>query len=325
VAVAASAGGVEALRKLVSQLPADLDATLCVVLHIPPTGRSLLAPILDRDSALRTELARNGAPLRPGTIYVAPADFHLLIRADCVELSRGPKENGVRPAADPMFRSLARSWGTHGIAVVLSGSLDDGAAGAVAVTEAGGRVIVQEPSDALVPGMPSAAVAATHADAVLPIDEIGGALRRMTLGSIATAGEEELVSADPDPIEMLRGPDRPDGPASGFTCPECSGALWELREGDLVRYRCRVGHAYSEEAMVEAQGSAVEAALWTALEVLEERGELLRRIAQRMYDAPKSERRFREGAREADERAAVIRRVLAMGSAPHADEEAAAG
>jgi two-component system chemotaxis response regulator CheB len=147
----------------------------------------------------------------------------------------------------------------------------------------------------------------------------------MTLGSIATAGEEELVSADPDPIEMLRGQDRPDGPASGFTCPECSGALWELREGDLVRYRCRVGHAYSEEAMVEAQGSAVEAALWTALEVLEERGELLRRIAQRMEQTPKSERRFREGAREADQRAAVIRRVLAMGSAPHADEESAAG
>jgi two-component system chemotaxis response regulator CheB len=325
VAVAASAGGVEALRKLVAQLPADLDAALCVVLHIPPTGRSLLAPILDRDSELATELARHGAPLRPGTIYVAPADFHLLIRSDVVELSRGPKENGVRPAADPMFRSLARSWGDRGIAIVLSGALDDGAAGAVAVTEAGGRVIVQDPADALVPGMPSATLAVTRPEATLPIDEIGGMLRRLTLEPVGNPGEEELVSAEPDPAEMERGPHRPAGPASGFTCPECSGAIWELREGDLVRYRCRVGHAYSEEAMVEAQSAAVEAALWSALEVLEERGELLRRIAGRMADTPKSAQRFREGAREAERRAAVIRRVLAMGSDPHADEETAAG
>ena len=88
------------------------------------------------------------------------------------------------------------------------------------------------------------------------------------------------MSAEPDPAEMELGPNRPDGPASGFTCPECSGALWELREGELVRYRCRVGHSYSEDAMVDAQGTAVEAALWTALEVLEERSELLRRLRE---------------------------------------------
>jgi two-component system chemotaxis response regulator CheB len=168
IAVAASAGGVEALRRLVSTLDPELDVAFCVVLHIPPTGRSLLAPILDRDSALTTVVARHGDRLQAGKIYVAPADQHLLIHADVVHLSRGPKENGVRPAADPMFRSLARSWGSHGIAVVLSGALDDGAAGAVAVVEAGGRLVVQDPDDAVVPGMPSAAIAVTRPAAILP-------------------------------------------------------------------------------------------------------------------------------------------------------------
>jgi two-component system chemotaxis response regulator CheB len=313
IGVAASAVGVEALRRLVAQLPADFDAAICIVLHIPPTGRSLLAPILARGSALTVQAAENGAPLRPGTVFVAPADHHLLVRADTVELSRGPKENGVRPAADPLFRSLARAWGDCAVAVVLSGALDDGAAGAAAVAAAGGQVVVQDPSDALVTGMPSSTIAATTPDAVVAIDELGATLQRLVAAPVPNPGKEAEVQIEPDPAELEGGPNRPEGPATGFTCPECNGAIWELRTGELVRYRCRVGHAYSEDAMVDAQGNAVEAALWAALEVLEERGELLRRIANRMDRAPRTEHRFREGAREADERAAVIRRVLSTG------------
>jgi len=309
VGVAASAGGVEALRRLVAALPGDLDAAVCIVLHIPPTGRSLLAPILGRESLLPTVVAEHGAPLRAGTIYVAPVDHHLLVRADRLELSHGPKENGVRPAADPMFRSLARAWGDRAVAVVLSGALDDGAAGAAAVAQGGGLVIVQAPDDALVPGMPSAALAVTEPYAVAPAVEIASLLERLCASD---GGKEVPVPAEPDMAEQAHGPPRPDGHASGFTCPECNGALWELREGDLVRYRCRVGHAYSEEAMIDAQGASVEAALWAALKVLEERGELLRRIADRT-SRPRTAGRFREGALEADSRADVIRRVLNAG------------
>ncbi len=205
IGIAASAGGVEALRRLVAQLPEGLDAAVCIVLHIPPTGRSLLAPILDRDSAFPTVVAEHGAPLRSGTIYVAPADRHLLIRSNSVELSRGPKENGVRPAADPMFRSLARSWGDRAIAIVLSGALDDGAAGAAAVALAGGRVIVQDPADALVGGMPSATLAVTTPDDIVPIAEMGDALRRLT-----TAGPgEDTARAEPDPAEVRSRPEPP--------------------------------------------------------------------------------------------------------------------
>jgi two-component system, chemotaxis family, protein-glutamate methylesterase/glutaminase len=179
IAIAASAGGVEALRGLVTRLPADLPAAVCVMLHLPSTGRSLLAPILDRGSPLATMLACDGARLTAGTILVAAADHHLLIGPGTVALGHGPKENGVRPAADPMFRSLAHSWGERGVAVVLSGALGDGAAGAAAVARAGGRVLVQDPADAIVPGMPQSAIAAVGSATVLPVLELAGALVRL--------------------------------------------------------------------------------------------------------------------------------------------------
>jgi two-component system chemotaxis response regulator CheB len=257
IGVAASAGGVEALQQLVRQLPADLDVALCVVLHIPSNGRSLLAPILDRVSGLDVVLAEHDAPIRRGVVYVAPADRHLLVRADRVELSSGPKENGVRPAADPMFRSLARAWGASAVAVVLSGALDDGAAGALAVAQSGGHVIVQDPEEALVPGMPASALAVSSAHDVLPVAAMGAVLSRLAgLPSAAVQG---------DPL------------------------------------------------MVDAQSGAVEAALWTTLKVLEERGELLRRIATRSDAQPRIQSRFVRDAEEADERSAVIRRILHTG------------
>jgi two-component system, chemotaxis family, protein-glutamate methylesterase/glutaminase len=310
IGVAASAGGVEALRRVVTDLPGDLGAAICVVLHIPATGTSLLAPILDRETDLTAVVAEHGMRLERGTIYVAPADRHLLVRGDRIALSLGPKENGVRPAADPMFRSIARSWGPAAIGVVLSGALDDGAAGAAAIKEHGGAVLVQDPRDAIVPGMPYAALQATAPDHVAIVDEIGALLTGLVGAPQPLAVREDPMVPDSD-APTLDEPPRPSGPPSGFTCPECSGALWELRNGALVRYRCRVGHTYSEDAMIEAQGEAVEAALWTALEVLEERSELLGRIAGRMGE--RGARRFREAAREVDDRAALLRRALSMG------------
>jgi len=310
IGIAASAGGLEALRRVVADLGADLPAAICVVLHIPATGRSMLAPILDRDGPLHAVVAEHGQPLRRGTIYVAPADRHLLVRRESVELSAGPKENGVRPAADPLFRSLADAWGPSAIAIVLSGALGDGSAGAVSVASAGGTVIVQDPTDAVVPSMPERTIAAISPDHTVPSADIGALLRDLTWEA---AHGGEAMATDPDPPRHLEHEHRPLGAPSSFTCPECSGALWELRDGGLARYRCRVGHIYSEDAMVQAQGEAVEAALWTALEVLEERSELLDRIAGRMTDRPRSAQHMLSAAREVDERAELIRRALALG------------
>jgi two-component system chemotaxis response regulator CheB len=319
IALGASAGGVEALVRIAEALPAGFPAALCVVLHIPPTGRSMLAPILDRRSALRAELAVHGAPLRAGHIYVAPADRHLLVTGWHLGLSEGPKENGVRPAVDVLFRSLARTWRQGAVAVVLSGALDDGSSGAVTVADCGGTVVVQDPADAVVAGMPESAIAADHPHHVVPLAAIPELLVRLAHRPPARPVPKE-VPVPPDPADLDVPPDRPDQPPSGFTCPECSGALWEVRQGEMVRYRCRVGHIYSEEALVDGQGASVEAALWTALEVLEERSELLGRIAARLdASKPRSAHQFRATAADAADRAALIRRAL--GGEPAGDVE----
>jgi two-component system chemotaxis response regulator CheB len=330
IGIGASAGGVDVLLKLVSALPGDLPHAICIALHVPPTGKSMLAAILDRRSELRVETAQGGERLRAGSVYVAPPDRHLLIGDGGVTVGRGPKENGVRPAVDPMLRSLAGAYGPAAVAVIVSGALGDGADGARAVADAGGTVIVQDPDDALVASMPERAIEAVGTpDAVLTAVEIGRA--------IGDLGDKRVEMRDhvpiPPPEDMIEeSRNRPAGPATGFTCPECHGALWEVGAGDMLRYRCRIGHAYSEDALFVEQGSAVEAALWSALEVLEERAELLRKMAARRADLhPRMRTRFEAGARDAQERADLIRRALATGGdrpdafQPADAEEAAEG
>jgi two-component system chemotaxis response regulator CheB len=316
IGIGASAGGVDALVRLMRRLPATLPAAICVVLHVPSSGRSLLAPILARQSDLDVVEAEDGAQLATGRVYVAPNDRHLVIDDGHVRLDRGPKENGVRPAVDPMLRTLASAYGPRAVAVILSGALGDGSAGVVAVRQAGGTVVVQDPDDATVPSMPESAIRAVGvADAVLPAFDIGAALSDM-VGTRAVG--EDMVS--PVQQSYSQGSERPGGPPSPFTCPECSGSLWEVRDGNAVRYTCRVGHSYSEDAMIVEQGSAVEAALWAALEALEERAEFLRRVARRHGDArPRLRERFRGAADDALRRAELIRRTLGTsGEDPHA-------
>jgi two-component system chemotaxis response regulator CheB len=309
VGIGASAGGVDALTRLVRRLPAGLPAAVCVVLHVPATGRSLLPAILARHTGLQVGVAVDGEPIRPGRVYVAPADRHLTVADGQLRLDRGPKENGVRPAVDPMLRSLALAYGERAIAVVLSGALGDGSTGALAVRRAGGTVLVQDPEDATVPSMPESALHAIgEADGVLSADAIGPALARIAHTPDAIE-EDAVMPAGADSVADRA--DRPAGPPTGLTCPECHGPLWEVRDGGVTRYRCRVGHGFSQDALVVEQGGAVEAALWSALEALEERAEFLRRLAARHAERrPHLRERYEGAAADALDRAALVRRAL---------------
>ena len=315
VAVGASAGGVEALRDLVRQLPADLPATVLVVLHLPTTAFSALPAILDRASSLTTAPAWDGAPLKPGTILVAPPDRHLIVRDDHVVLGRGPKENGHRPAIDPMFRSVARWCGPRAIGVVMSGTLDDGAAGLATIAERGGKAVVQDPEHALYDGMPYAALR------VVPdaLTASGAELARL----IVKLCEEDVQAQAPPPDKVLRtetdiaalvedslaGEDRPGRPAA-MTCPDCQGAMFVLEEGNLVRYRCRVGHAWSPESLLMEQLESAEAALWAAIRTLEEKATLHRSLADRSVGTRVAHGYHEERAEEAVNSAAVLRDML---------------
>jgi two-component system, chemotaxis family, protein-glutamate methylesterase/glutaminase len=214
VGIGASAGGVEALMRLFGMLDGDLPAAVLVVLHVPAAGHSLLAPILDRRTALDARVAKDGEVLTPGRVYVAPPDRHLVVAAGRIRLERGPKEHAVRPAVDPMLRSLAAAYGDRAVAVVLSGALGDGSSGALAVKLAGGTVIVQDPEDATVSSMPESALRAVgEADAVLTADAIGPELARL-------AGAAADARARAEPIRTAPGTAGEPPPAVDFEATE---------------------------------------------------------------------------------------------------------
>ena len=318
VVVGASAGGVEALKELVSGLPSDLAATVLVVLHIPPSGGNALAGILDRAGPLEVRRAKNGEPLVHGTVRVAPPDHHLLVVDGRVALSLGPRENGHRPAVDVLFRSAARAVGARCIGVVLSGALDDGSAGLVAVRTRGGIGIVQDPDEALQPGMPGSAIAAATPEHVLPVSQIAGLLARLvkeevTDGVLARPSELMEVETAMAQFDMSKidGQEHPGHPA-GFSCPDCAGALWSIEEGGLLRFRCRVGHAWSAESLLAQQSETLEGALWMALRSLEEKAALSRQLGRRAEedDRALSAARFTSLADESSRAAQLIRDFL---------------
>ncbi len=321
VVVGASAGGVEALRKLVSGLPADLPAAVLVVLHIPAYSRSALASILGRAGRLPVEQAHEDTALVPGRILVAPPDHHLLVADGHVTLSRGPRENGHRPSVDVLFRSAARAAGPRVIGVVLSGTLDDGTAGLVAIRERGGLSVVQDPDDAAYPGMPLSAVEGDSPDAVLPLDEIPELLRALVGSRVDHPDREvselmdvEVAMAVPED-DALNSAERP-GVPSGFACPDCHGVLFEIDEGHMRRFRCRVGHAWSANSLAAQQAAAVEGALWTALRALEEKAALADRMA-RSADARghvMTAATFAEQALEARDSAIALRDLIERSS-----------
>jgi two-component system, chemotaxis family, protein-glutamate methylesterase/glutaminase len=317
VVVGASAGGVEALEKLVAGLPAELPASIFVVLHLMADGTSVLPAILDRAGPLRATAATGGERFERGRIYVAPPDRHMLLRGDRIVLTRGPRENGHRPAIDPLFRSAAREHGRRAVGIVLSGMLDDGVLGASAIKRHGGAVLVQDPADAGQGSMPANALEHVAVDHCAPAGELGQILCDVIDTPLdATAAPHEPTTADDggdgvgelaidtavDPI--------PDGRPAGLICPDCGGALWEQHEQSLIRYECRVGHRYSPESLVAGQAGALEEALWSALHSLEERADLLRRMARRATGP--AGQRFATRSAAAQQHAAILRDTFAV-------------
>jgi two-component system chemotaxis response regulator CheB len=317
VVVGASAGGVEPLKEVLGALPADLPAAVAVVLHVPATG-SRLPAILNRNGGMPAAHATNGETILAGRIYVAPPDNHLLVRDSRWVVVRGPRENGVRPAVDPLFRSAALAFGQRAIAVVLSGARDDGVAGADAVSSRGGCVIVQDPSEAEFPGMPASTIHRDHPDRVMPVGEIAGAVAAAVRelseeAAVSDNGRDEMsietsyAQLDEETIERSE----PPGSPSAFSCPACGGVLWEVEDG-VHRFRCRVGHAYSAEGVLDEESEEIDKALWAAFRALHERADLSTRSARRSRrnGSGKVAERLDATAREALDQAELIRRIL---------------
>src|SRR5256886_2817550 len=233
VVVGASAGGVEALVALVRGLPADLPAALFVVLHIPPYSASQLPAILTHHGPLPAAHATHGEAIAPGRIYVAPPDHHLLVRDGQVELTRGPRENGSRPAVDPLFRSAARAHGSRVVGIVLSGALGDGSVGMMTIAARGGVTVVQDPKEALFESMPRAALQSVRVDHILPVHQIPALLGRLARAPAAEKGFPTRSTMDEMMPHLVRRDitaqerNERSGEATVYTCPECGGTLWQ--------------------------------------------------------------------------------------------------
>ena len=282
VVIGCSAGGVEALPRVLQQLPEDLKAALFIVQHMAPTGERYLVGILSRLCRMRVAWAEQGAKIQHGCVIVAPPDLHMMFSDEHISLTGAARENHARPSIDKLFRSAAATHGSRVIGILLTGMLDDGVAGLHAIVDAGGFTIVQDPASAAFPELPMRALIALKPDRTLPLDEIGGAIialvgerverhvpsRRLVL----EAAIDHAGVTSPDQMIAL-------GTQTSITCPECHGPMWELGDEQMRRYRCYLGHAATARELLAASSEEVERALWSAIRALSDRATTFETLA----------------------------------------------
>jgi two-component system chemotaxis response regulator CheB len=320
IVIGASAGGFEALKKLVKGLPKDLNAAIFVVWHIPANSYGVLPMVLEKAGTLPAAHAVDGEEIIMGRIYVAPPDYHLIIEGNQVRTTKGPKENRFRPAVDPLFRSAARAFGARVIGVILSGALDDGTAGLWTIKHRGGTAIVQDPAEAEVPSMPLAAMREVDVDYSVSITEMADLLIRLTGEQVAEAEEVSMEENIKTEVEVRIAAEDSAfelgvmklGEVSPFTCPDCHGVLIKLREGKRTRFRCHTGHAFSADALLATVTESIESSMWSAMRAIEESIMLLNHMSE--HFAESNQRELSElsarKACEAERRAQYIRQAI---------------
>ncbi|AFL54520.1 two-component system chemotaxis response regulator CheB [Sinorhizobium fredii] len=283
IAIGGSAGAVGALKQLLRELPPDFAATLFVVVHVGALGKNLLAEIFAHHATISVKTAVDGERVLPGNVYVAPADHHLLVIDGVTRLGRGPRENLARPAVDPLFRSVAMTYGPRAIGVVLTGMLNDGAAGLADLKRCGGVTVVQNPADAAAPDMPLGALAATNVDYRAPLADLASLLVELTTEeagppvpvpddirfevdiALGRQVDAALMTGIADPVPL--------------SCPACGGVLSQIKNCPPLRFRCQVGHAYTSDILSAENECSVDEAVRVALRIIEERVTLSEKMA----------------------------------------------
>jgi len=316
VVVGGSAGAIQGFSKVLASLPPSFPAAVLVAIHLSPEMPSHLAQVLDCAGPLDATNPTDGERIEAGRVYVAPRDAHLVVEDGIVRLDHGPRENGFRPAVDPLFRTAAAAYGKRLVGVILSGVLDDGTAGLMAVKAAGGTTIVQEPNGALFPDMPRSALENVEVDHRLPLQEIGPVLSRIANGDRPPkrprSGKLSAGLRALEPAHGIADAERRLGERSVVSCPECGGALWEQESGNALRFVCHVGHAFGTDSLPLLHSESVEKALWRATRMLGESAELHRRLATRARTQGPSNLvdRFERKATEAAEHGRVLRELM---------------
>ncbi len=284
IVIGTSAGGINALAELVEQFRKDLDAAVLIVMHLSRASiGDFLVHRLRPHTLLTCEVAKDDVPIEKGHIYIAPPNHHMLVKPGKIILGHGPEENRWRPSIDVLFRSAAIAYNSRVIGIILTGALDDGTTGMLAIKQCGGISIVQDPNEAEYPDMPLSVLNSMEVDYSLHLTEMGKVVLEMTKTEpepieapsdlVIESGIAERVVVDYDSVQQI-------GQKSIYACPDCGGGLWTIsnKTGKTDRYRCHIGHSYSENDLVIKQGQVLEATLWTALRIMEERRNLLKKM-----------------------------------------------
>ncbi|QJD78165.1 chemotaxis protein CheB [Spirosoma rhododendri] len=313
VVIGASAGGVFALKQLVEALPADFPASIFIVMHVSPHSPSMLPAILSSAGPLPAEHPADGQLIRPGRIYIAPPDHHLLVEYDQIIVKKGPKENRFRPSIDALFRSAAYTYEARVIGVVLTGMLDDGTSGMWSIKRLNGITIVQQPDDAAYSSMPSSVLDFVDVDYSVPLNDMAALLTRLVTEPIPEPTRDAFQEQDRMEAEINIAAQENAfdigilnmGDLTPLTCPECNGALVSIKEGKLIRYRCHTGHAYTANSLLAETTKSVEESFWKAIRSLEETVILLEQSGKQFAEGgnQQASEQFFAKARETRERA----------------------
>lgn len=319
IVIGASAGGFEAVSKLVKDLPPDFPAAILIVWHISPDVTGILPEVLNRHGNLPAANAVDGEAIEVGKIYVAPPDYHLLVERGRVRVTKGPKENRFRPAVDPLFRSAAYAYSRRVIGVILSGALDDGTSGLWIIKHRGGVAVVQDPNDAEVPSMPQNALREVAVDYCVPVSKMADLIARLTNEQIEFSGdimeEDKLtefeinIAAEDKSLKMGI---MNFGQLSPFACPECHGVLTSLKEVNRVRFRCHTGHAFSADSLLASITANIEDTLWSAIRGIDESVMLLNQIGDYYANQNQisSSALYFKKAYEAEQRSELVRQAV---------------
>ena len=283
VVIGASAGGLDALMEMVQNLQKGLDVAYCIVLHLSRKGiGDFVVHRLSQVTTIPSQLAVHGTTIEKDTIYIARPNQHLLVKDNKFILGGGPEENRFRPSIDVLFRSAAVAYSSHAIGIILSGMLDDGTSGMWAIKRSGGTCVVQDPNQAEYPDMPMSVINNIEVDYVATLQEIGSIISEITHKKkgkktsvpkdvIAESKIAETTAVRIEDVEKI-------GDISVFACPDCGGNLWTVKDDVIKRYRCHIGHAYSERDLVVKQAEVASSTLWVALRMMEERKHLLKKM-----------------------------------------------
>ncbi|MDX3910227.1 MAG: chemotaxis protein CheB [Sphingobium sp.] len=329
IVIGSSAGGVDALQRLCARLPRDFAGAICVAQHIAPSARSVLAELLNRAGPLPASSPRDGDPIEPGRIYVGSPDHHILVRPGRILMRRGPHENRTRPAANALFRSAALAYGARAVGVVLTGLLDDGTEGLIAIKAAGGISVVQDPEDAEWPSMPRNALSRDHVDYSVPLTEIPGLLS-VLVGQPAGPDlplppeytiEDKIAAQD---FAVMDQDVTTPGSPSHISCPDCGGVLNQIDVQDEIRFRCQIGHAFTPLGLAAAQSEELERALSIAVRTHRDRLKLFDQMREsaRARKLSHAEARWTNAAEEAGHMIRVLDDAISTLNKPMADGEA---